>query len=71
MTIKLGYPVSINESSFRFAGIHCINNMFLVVLCISLNKGCHLLQHHMMRSGSGLIMVLARINTCSSNNFFH
>jgi hypothetical protein len=33
MTIKLGYPVSINESSFRFAGIHCINNMFLIVLC--------------------------------------
>jgi hypothetical protein len=43
MTIKLGYLGSINESSVRFSGKPCINIMFLIVLCISLNKGCHLL----------------------------
>jgi hypothetical protein len=43
MTIKLGYLVSINASSFRVSGKPCITRKFLIVLCISLNKGCHLL----------------------------
>jgi predicted ATP-grasp superfamily ATP-dependent carboligase len=32
MTIKLGYLVSINESSFRFSGKPCRNSMFLIML---------------------------------------
>ena len=43
ITIKLGYLVSMNESSFRISGKPCRNSMFSIVICISLNRGCHLL----------------------------
>jgi hypothetical protein len=43
MTIRLGYLVSMKESSFQSSGIPCTNTIFFIVCCISLNRGCHLL----------------------------
>ena len=44
--------------------------MFLIVLCISLNKGCHVFYHHMMRSDGRLIMVSARVNNLFTQQRF-
>ena len=43
MTIRLGYLVSMKESSFKSSGIPCTNTIFFIVCCISLNRGWHLL----------------------------